>query len=149
MCRLLYRSIIRFFRAFVNTYLVRMPLTIPCGRATLKAQLVGEFARFLHFCAVTAANFSYFAAFSGFRRRMRTNLAFFDILSHCFPYFYCRLSAFFRTVRIIEKIFRRLKFFFFRFSRNFAFILQNSHIYPCGFSLFPRLPRRSLTAHIE
>ncbi len=146
MCRLLYRSIIRFFCVLVNTQLIRISITIPCGRANCRAQFVVESARFSHFFASSAANFSCFASFSGFRRRKCAKFALFDILSHCFPYFYCRMLAHFRAVRINEKNFLRRKFLFLIFSRNFAFILQNLYIYPHGFSHIPPLHRRSLTA---
>lgn len=54
-----------------------------------------------------------------------------------------------RSARLesMKKFFVAANSSFFRFFRNFAFILQNSRIYPHGFPLSARLLRRSLTAH--
>lgn len=111
-----------------------------------KHNLLGNPTLFLRLFASFATNFPFFAAFSGFHRQKSTKFALFDILTRCFPYFYCRMLARFRAVRINEKNYLRRKIYIFRFLRDFAFILQNSRIYPCGFSRFPRLHRRSLTA---
>lgn len=83
--------------------------------AIFKAQLMGEFARFSRFFTFGAANFSCFAEFWAFHCPKRAIFAFFDILSHCFPYFYCRSLAHFRAVRINEKKYRRHRFFIFGF----------------------------------
>lgn len=72
-------------------------------------------------------------------------LRFFDILSHRFPNFYSRSLLFFTRLESTKKIFVAANFSFFVFLQNFAFILQNSHIYPRRFSRRTRLPRRSLT----